>query len=1088
MGIKKINRVKRPFYLPTFLFLLCIVSAPLFSQTDITFKHITSEDGLGNNSIKCFCEDQYGFLWIGLEGGLDRYDGNNFLHFTVDPFDSTSLPDPVVDALHLDRDNRLWIGSSGGLTLFNYQKMSFTRIDLGLDPTYSTYVYSINESSENGEIVLWLSVINLGLVKYYPDEGKTQLFLSNPDDPNSLNDNIISSIHVDEDNILWLATLQGGLNKFNPTTEEFINYTNRKDDKYSISSNHIISVLSETVEGKKTIWLGSGNHGLIEFDTQKELFYNYRFSEPNKHSFSQDRVFSIEKYKGKILVGTAGSGLNIFDPLTKEFSQFTNSSLPSSIASNMITTGYKSHSGLVFYGTYPTGISYLDPNPTGFTTIPFKDNNNSITSYSVQSLTRTDNGDIYAGYLEGIDILHEKDMTITKLNDIPVLRDLLRNKTIVSLTASEYDKNIVWIGTLKDGLIKYKYSSGTYNIFKHDPANPKSISHNSISSLYEDSFGYLWFTGSNAALNKFDLSTEQTMRYISDINDEHSLGNISVNEIYEDSDRVLWICTEDGICRYNRDTDNFTRISFEENNIFTNSRYITSIVSDPVNNDILWIGSAAGLIRYNKTTDDFKRITTNEGLASNIVLSLLSHKESIWICLLNSISVINTLENTIINFDKSDGIEVDELNIAGYKHNNIYFGATNGLVYFNPDSIKIDNSVSDVVLTDLYLFNNKIKPGKISVLDSSITVTNKITLSYEDYVFGIEFTAPNFKGYKNQSFKYMLAGFHDEWIDALQENRLATFTNIPPGDYEFRVMVANRFGLWNESYKSLHIEITPPIWQTWWAYTLYIIFFVGSVWSFIEYRSLKLKRDKESLQIAVDERTSELKKLNANKDRFFSIVAHDIKSPLVALVKFTDIFKKQFTNLSEEERIESVGEINNTLNKSYRYLTNLLNWARVQIGRFEFNPSNISLKKMLDKNIHFMEMTAAPKEITIKNHLKEDISVYADYEMISIILRNLLSNSIKFTPRNGTISIRIVPSKENVTIEVEDTGIGMSEEQREKLFRIESVIRTRGTENEEGTGLGLILCNELVKKNNGNFVVVSTLGKGSTFSFTLPRS
>jgi len=1023
-----------------------------------------------------------------LEGGLDRYDGQNFLHFTVDPFDSTSLPDPIVDALHHDKKNRLWIGSSGGLTLFNYQKMSFTRIDLGLDSTYSNYVNSINETSENGRVVLWLSVINLGLVKYYPDEAQTKLFMPNPGAPNSLNSNIISSIHIDDDNILWLATLQGGLNRFNPITEEFKSYTNKKEDEYSISSNHIISITSESLDGVKTIWLGTGNNGLIKFDTKKELFYNYRFNEPNKRSVSQDRVFSIEKYKGKLLLGTAGSGLNIFDPLTKKFLQFTNSSQPGSIGSNMISTGYKTRAGLVFYGTYPTGISYLDPNPTGFMTIPFKENNNSLATYSIQSLTRTHKGDIYAGYLEGIDILHEKNMTVTKLKDIPVLRELLKNKTVVSLAASDYEKNTVWIGTLKNGLIKYNYLSRTYKIFKHDPANPNSISHNSISSLYEDSFGYLWFTGSNALLNKFDLRTERVQRYPSHIVDEHSHGIISVNSIYEDPDRELWICTEEGLINYNHESDHFRKIHFEKKNISGNSAYITSITSDPIDRSVLWVGSATGLIRYNKKTDDFRRVTTKDGLASNIILSLLNNKESVWICTINGISVLNTLDSAIINFGKSDGIEVDEFNLAGYKHDNIYLGATNGLVYFNPDSIKIDNTLADVVLTDLYLFNNRVKPGNNSILDSSITIQKKITLSYEDYVFGIEFTAPNFKGYAQQSFKYMLAGFHNEWIKAPNGNRLATFTNIPPGDYEFRVMAANRFGLWNENYKSLRIGITPPLWKTWWAYTLYAVFFFGAIWSLIEYRSFKLKRDKERLQKAVDERTNELKKLNADKDRFFSIVAHDIKSPLVALVKFSDIFKKQFTKLSEEEKIESVGEINKTLNNSYRYLINLLNWARVQIGRFEFNPSTINLKELLEKNLRFMEMTATQKNISIETELEKDVTVYADYEMISIILRNLLSNGIKFTPANGKIFIRVIASKNNVSIEVEDTGIGMNDEQKEKLFSIESVMRTRGTENEEGTGLGLILCKELIKKNNGEFIVESILGKGSKFSFTLPRN
>ncbi len=1072
--------------IPMFIFPSNINAAKTINHDELKFRYLTPENGLGFTGVKCFCEDQFGFLWIGGEGGLDRYDGNNILHFSVDPFDSTSLPDPIVNALHLDTKNRLWLGSSGGLTLFDYRLMSFSRVDIGLDSTDSKEVLCISETAENGKVVLWLSILDYGLIKFYPDEKKTICFKPMPDGESSINDNIIFGIHADEDNIIWLATYKGGLNRFDPVSEKFSQFVYNPDIKNSIPENHLIFVTSTKIDGEKTIWIGSGSRGLIRFNPQTNSFVNYTTIQSDPFSISNNRVLNIVENKGKLYLGTAGGALNVFDPATEKFQRFVSNSLPGSINSDLITSSYKSESGQIYFGTYENGISYIDLNPTGFVTIPCDEpGSNSLSANSVLSMARTEEGFVYAGNMKGIDIINEADMSVKQLKYLPALNNLVNGVVVVSLFTSKYEDNILWIGTFNKGLIKYNYKTGNYKIYNNNPHDPESISHNTVASLYEDSFGGLWFSVANYGINRLDIAGEKISRYSNITDDSKSLSSNYIMYIYEDTDSLLWVCTEQGINRYNRDTDNFTRFGFEEDNILTNSKIIASITNDTNKKNILWVASAAGLIKFDKTSGMFKRYTTKNGLAANLILTVQAHKESIWMCSLNGISVLNTIDESVINFHKRDGIDINEFNMTTLKSELIYFGGSNGLVYFNPDSIVLEDVVPEAVLTDFYLFNNKIKPGNNTMLDSSISIKNELVLSYKDYVFGFGFTAPNLKDFENQTFQYMLAGFHDEWIETPFGNRTATFTNIPPGTYEFRIRAAAGLKRWNDKYRTLIIKITPPFWKTWWAYTLYVLFSTVMLAGFVQWRTRKTKSENIRLENEVDKRTEELKKLNSDKDRFFSIVAHDIKSPLVAMLNFSKVLTKHYNRMTDQEKYEAISEIHESLNNSYRYLNNLLDWSRIQLDRFEFCPQIINIKEIVEKSITYLCSVAEVKSINLVSEINDDDTAYADYEMVSIVIRNLLSNGIKFTRNGGQVGIKCYAS-DKVEIKVCDSGVGIRKEEINQLFRIDKIVKTKGTADEEGTGLGLILCKELITKNNGEIFAESKLNEGSTFTVILP--
>ncbi len=252
---------------------------------------------------------------------------------------------------------------------------------------------------------------------------------------------------------------------------------------------------------------------------------------------------------------------------------------------------------------------------------------------------------------------------------------------------------------------------------------------------------------------------------------------------------------------------------------------------------------------------------------------------------------------------------------------------------------------------------------------------------------------------------------------------------------------------------------------------------------------LRLRDLNQRLQKA----NGELTRLNANKDKFFSIVAHDLKGPFAPIIGNVDLLLERWDYFGAEEKQEMVGTIKRSAHRVLALLETLLQWSRMQRSRIECFPEMLPLFKIAHANIYLLSDAAAGKSITLKNSIPNDAIVYADKNMAHTILRNLISNAIKYTPREGSITVSSAPSAkkeestEFVEISVSDTGIGISQEDQEKLFRIETHHTTLGTEKEKGTGLGLIICKDMVEKNGGTIRVTSRPKKGTTFSFTLPK-
>ncbi len=434
----------------------------------------------------------------------------------------------------------------------------------------------------------------------------------------------------------------------------------------------------------------------------------------------------------------------------------------------------------------------------------------------------------------------------------------------------------------------------------------------------------------------------------------------------------------------------------------------------------------------------------------------------------------------------------------------------NGFNVFHPDDIAIDSTLPTVLFSDFKLFyESQIPQHENSVLKKDVNYTEEITLRFDQNIIGIEFLALDLLAPHKNKYEYILESFDMTWYN-LGSVRQATYTNLSPGSYTFRVKACNADDVWTTQSKDLKITILPPWWMTWWFRLLATVSVLGAVAIIAFRRSYLMRLQNRLLEEKVRQRTEELVFLNTDlqmhkeelqtnnetlqhlistKDRLFTIIAHDLKNPLNALIGFSDLLVRNWSRYTDDKKQQFVGLINTSSNNLFLLLENLLDWSRSQTGEITVLPKLISLSDVIVENVNLLKVQADKKEICLIDKTVLSVNAFVDMNMINTVVRNLLSNAIKYTPSGGDISLLVEPADDGmVSLSIKDTGVGMEQKHVDTLFKISENISTPGTAQEKGTGLGLIVCKEFVDKNNGQILVFSELGKGTQFRILLPAT
>lgn len=831
----------------SFLFALGLsLPAPANSPRHyLTFEQISIEHGLSQSIVYCILQDQKGFLWFGTEDGLNKYDGYNFTILRHDPHQPNSLSYNEIRALYEDSSGALWIGTFfGGLNKYDPAMQRFTNYRNIPGDSQSLSHNNVRAIYEDTFGSLWIGTDD-GLNKFDRTTGTFVRFQHAADNPNSLSDNVINAIYQDRAATLWVGT-NGGLNgailHANGDLPVFKPYRHDSSDRRSLSSDTVNAIYEDRAGA---LWIGTQN-GLSRLIHTAEAiasfsFIRYQYDPLNSNSLSHNDIRVLyEDENGTLWIGTNGGGLNLLDRERRTFTRFQNDPHdPASIGYNQVYAICEDRSGLIWLGTYGGGVSKVINRQKPFALYqPDPNNSNSLPQEIVWALYEDENGILWIGtHGGGLTRFDRTKNLFTHYQHDPRDPGSLSNNIVRLIYPVRGDPNVLWIGTHGGGLNRFDLKSGKFTRYLHDPDDFTSISHNELRSIYQDLSGALWIGTNGGGLNKAVLSASEAsspkfIHYQHDPNNPASLSNDFVRAIYEDpqeAGRVLWIATQGGgLNRFDRATETFRHYRADANlpNSLNND-YILCLHADQTG--ILWLGTwGGGLNKFDREKGVLAYYTTREGLPNNEIYGMLEDEAgNFWISSNHGLSRFNPKTEIFKNYSVEDGLQSNEFNGGAFfknKNGEMFFGGIHGFNAFYPQDIKDNPHVPAVVITGFSKFNKDVR------LETSITATQQLKLSYKDYVFSFEFAALDFTVPMKNQYAYKMEGLDDEWIYTDAKRRFATFTTLPPGNYTFRVKGSNNDGLWNESGASLAIAIHPPIWRTEWFQILTALLLLGLIY------------------------------------------------------------------------------------------------------------------------------------------------------------------------------------------------------------------------------------------------------------------
>jgi len=1057
------------------------VSVTYSQAGHLQFKHLTKTEGLSSSDVLCVLQDYKGYMWIGTYGGLNRYDGLNFIQYLNNPSDSSSLSGNYIRAIFEDHNKNLFIGSNLGLSLYNRDLDCFVNYIYDKSSTLYNLRIVVRKITEDSTGNLWLATDD-GLVCFNRLNNKVIRYRHNPDDPGSIGNNSLECSFFDRSGRLWI-TASNELDLLNPETGTFEHITQFGEQLENVTGLYLTDIIEDR-DGN--IWFGS-TKGLFCLENQpdknkfKLVYFKNNPVDPN--SISNDRVKSLfVDDDGNLWIGTENGGINLYNRETNQFLQYRIDEYdPMSLNNESIQAFAKDRNNNLWVSTYGGGVNISVKNSDfiihyrNLPGAPQSLSYNIVSCFFEDHFNRkwigTDGG--------GLNLFNDKTGRFTRFN--------IKNSGINSnaiLCMAEGTETQMWIGTWAGGLVSYNYKSNT---FKSLTTQNSKIPDNSIYAVVKDKSGNLWLGSFEHGLIYYQLKENKFFAYTQE---NSAIANARITVVRIDNKGQLYLGATSCLQVFNPETKQF--ITYTDK-IPDDSKYLSnsSIYDILVQNDTtVWIATSFGLDRFNPVTGSFKKYYKKDGLPDNTIFGLILDKSGIlWLTTNAGVCRFDYIHNNYKNFTTSDGIQGYEFYgkcMLRTKNDNILAGGHNGFNIISPEKFLENKNIPEVIITDFYIFN---KPAKIGIegspLKKQISETKKIILTHKQSVLTFYFSVMDFTAPGKNQYAYMMERFDKDWIYS-GNKREATYTNLNPGEYVFHVKGSNNDGVWNETGTSIFITILCPWWSTWWFRLIAVSAIIFAVVSIVLSRVRSLKNQKKKLERLVVIKTSELQELNVSKDKFFSIIAHDLKNPFQTIIGFSEMLKEEMKDGDNATGQNYAGLINTSAIQTFRLLENLLEWANSQRGKVTFSPVSINLRELVNEEFGVLNDMAKGKNIELKSSFDDNLTFTADKNMINTILRNLISNAIKFTHKNGKVELKAIINNKQVEISVSDNGIGMKNETMAKLFRLDGNLSTRGTENEKGTGLGLFLCKEFVEKHGGRIWVESEEGKGSTFKLLLP--
>ena len=1064
-----------------FTLLLCSLLKPLHAQ--LKYDWLTTSQGLSQGYIHDIIQDRDGFMWFGTKDGLNRYDGYTFKEYTYNIYDPNSISNNTVHHLYEDSKGRIWAITDNGINIYDKNKDNFRRIMH--DPK--------NENSlADDKISLPIIELNDGRFLVMPEEESIHLitlpdeFLAKdlaPEIVRLKTPEVHNATHLfkDKHGKVWLLA-DNILYEFIPGNSSLI----MRKEKVNFGQTY--------TEATGEVWTNDMFFSKIE-DT--ELYPLFSKHIANGHG----TFFLLEADKNRLWLGITDSAkLEIYDtknwtkgkPLDPEKCRLY------SFSNITPTKFYKDRTGIVWVGTNGYGVRKYTTDTEQF--------NHIGSGFSVRKIVELPNNQTYAvgwGEIKKFDanlklITTEKDKLFFKNYEFIVGND----QTIWGFRKKRSGLN----EGLVDAIENINPATGAVKSYKINAAIAKLITEPKM----EDSKGYIWFVGFGG--NMYVLNPETAEGKIVSINTDlinPMLKGAQITALYEDADGTIWAGTETGLAKvnfefnapaktqvrwYNTNPDDIKALSYS---------HVSSMMDDAADKNILWVATkGGGLNRLDKRSNTFLHITTKEGLCNNVVYGILSDAEgNIWGSTNNGIFCLLKNANKVSSgwqfrhFTKAAGLQEDEFNTNAYtklKNGYLAFGGVNGLNIFDPAVVLQKGFIPNVFITKILLGNKEILPDDESgVMQQSIEFVQGITLNYKQDIVTLEFSSLDFTAPGQNKYRYKLEGVDDGWVES-GNRRTATYVHLPSGNYTFKVQGSNSKGEWSSKIVELDVVILPPWWQTWWAYTLYILIVAIGIGSYFKFR---LNKAKLQAQLNFEQQEAiRIKELDAVKTQLYTNITHEFRTPLTVILGMAN----QVKNEPDKFLDKGVDMILRNGENLLKLVNEMLDLSKLESGKMILNLRNGDFIAYLRYIVESFQSLASAQQKQFHFLANADVlQVEFDAEKTRQIITNLFSNALKFTPENGNIyvSVSYQPISNSNMVEVEikvkDTGIGIPENQIPHIFDRFTQLDNSHTRKAEGTGIGLALTKELIKLMNGTIGVKSPpvgANKGTEFIIRIPMT
>jgi signal transduction histidine kinase/ligand-binding sensor domain-containing protein len=1067
----------------------------LYAHDYLRFTHINSTNGLSQNTINAIFKDSRGFMWFGTDDGLNRFDGKTFKIFRQRYSGTNCIGGNEITKITEDPKGHLWVGTrENGISIYYPEADSFLILnhdDHNSNSLSGNYVTDICFVKPDIMIVGYInSTIDFINIKTHNKVKHLNLLQTEPDK------SIIDRLTVIQDahGNIWVGSAYYGLFLYDKSTSGFKNIPIKAYHwKTHYKEKEPVRITDIKLLDNDHLLFSTIRTGIICFNVTDHSYKQYYLNdESHVNTADYNILVSLEKINDSIIWATTTDiGLVQYNINSKQCTYYNTSSSNNNLDFNGLLVIYKDDQGVIWVGSNGMGLYVYNSLSSFFTTIS-KSSVSEPRLHFKSVRTMYQSGDyLYVGGYGGIDKIDLKKN---------ISEPVLERGVPYFFTELKEDPGYLWISFEANNYLM-RLNTKTNEKEKIIPKNTSGTNHWSpYFKILPYKKSLMWIGGLRGTLLLYDFKNRKLVKSFSPETDSGFIrGNIL--SLYLRNNNQLWIGSlTDGILVINPETYKpiyrFANKGLKNVSYFVNP--IKTIVEDSKGN--IWVGTGNGLYKFIDSTTTFKGYFESDGLANNTVYGILEDsKGNLWVSTNNGISRFNPKNETFINFDKRYGLQDNEFNTnAYYKSDNglFCFGGIKGITCFYPDKFTMDTINTKVQFTSLRINN---KTAKTNLLFSK----EPIPIPFGTHSLEIVFAGLNYINPYNIQYRYKIN--NGEWIEIGNNNKINLFS-YTFGVNTIYINASNTTGKWSKYSTPIRFRFFKPYYLQIWFLILVIVLIILFTIGLFYRRTYILEKRQRLLETQISLATNDLKKTqqelveeiarkekiekqlresNATKSKIFSIIGHDLLNPFNSLLGFSELLYENI-NVASKEELKSYAKIMNHSSRTlFNLVQNILTWSRAQQNKIISIPEKIKLYDMVEHVFAAQYQHAFSKDISLKNNIPKDVEVFFDRNMLNTVFSNLISNAIKFSHQQSTIEMDAINKNDRVMVIVKDEGIGMDSSTVKNLFNSGYVSQTKGTHDEKGTGLGLLLVKEFVHLNGGTINIKSEKGKGTTFILIL---